>query len=464
MTCTARRSPRCCSSTWCRSPATAGYVRSPAGRWPKTGPCLRMFADAGLPIQRQAADGVVELTFPHSGRGRRPQPGPLPRFGGRPGGAWRTWRACGTCFRPASVAVVGASRSRGTVDRESSTTSSPGGSPARCTRSTRGPSMEGLQCLASMAGLRTCGRGGDGAPPRRSPVAAQCGQRAPVPSGHHPPASITNVPNCWPCAAVRHRLVAQLLRHRGVAARPERDVGRRGSRGRARRGGGPVRRHRRLPARAPVRLGIGVSSFASVGDDSDVSSNDMLTWWGQDGRDRAGCAVCRVVRQPAEVRPDRAPGLPADARAYRPRRPVHRWPACRRLAPAPRPRPWSPRRRVRPRQHHRGRGLGELVEAAALLAGRPLPSATGSRWCPTRAARVCSPPTPAATTGCRWRSVSATRRRLAELLPSGAAVAGPVDAAAAVGQEAFAPAWRRWRLTTGSMPFSWSPCPRPSPT
>ena len=27
------------------------------------------------------------------------------------------------------------------------------------------------------------------------------------------------------------------------------------------------------------RLGIGASSFASVGDKYDVSSNDMLMWW-----------------------------------------------------------------------------------------------------------------------------------------------------------------------------------------
>ena len=31
------------------------------------------------------------------------------------------------------------------------------------------------------------------------------------------------------------------------------------------------------------QLGVGVSSFASVGDKLDVSSNDMLTWWEQDG-------------------------------------------------------------------------------------------------------------------------------------------------------------------------------------
>ena len=31
------------------------------------------------------------------------------------------------------------------------------------------------------------------------------------------------------------------------------------------------------------RLGIGISSFASVGDKLDVSSNDMLMWWERDG-------------------------------------------------------------------------------------------------------------------------------------------------------------------------------------
>ena len=31
------------------------------------------------------------------------------------------------------------------------------------------------------------------------------------------------------------------------------------------------------------RLGIGISSFASVGDKLDVSSNDMLMWWEHDG-------------------------------------------------------------------------------------------------------------------------------------------------------------------------------------
>ena len=35
-----------------------------------------------------------------------------------------------------------------------------------------------------------------------------------------------------------------------------------------------------------TRLGIGISSFASVGNKLDVSSNDMLMWWEQDGQTR----------------------------------------------------------------------------------------------------------------------------------------------------------------------------------
>ena len=34
------------------------------------------------------------------------------------------------------------------------------------------------------------------------------------------------------------------------------------------------------------RLGIGISSFASVGDKLDVSGNDMLLWWERDDQTR----------------------------------------------------------------------------------------------------------------------------------------------------------------------------------
>ena len=51
------------------------------------------------------------------------------------------------------------------------------------------------------------------------------------------------------------------------------------------------------------RLGIGISSFASVGDKLDVSGTDMLLWWETGRHHRAGRAVPEILRQPAQVRP-----------------------------------------------------------------------------------------------------------------------------------------------------------------
>ena len=111
------------------------------------------------------------------------------------------------------------------------------------------------------------------------------------------------------------------------------------------------------------RLGIGISSFASVGDKLDVSGNDMLLWWERDERDQAGRAVPGVVRQPAQVRPDGPPGQLRHARPHRAGR--HR----------------AGRHRLRFQEalfEQAGvittRGFGELIEAAALLATQPVPA------------------------------------------------------------------------------------------
>ena len=67
-TCTTGASPPCCSSTWSRPPgATADHASSPPRPCPRTPRCCKVFADAGLPVQRHCADGVVELTFPLPG-------------------------------------------------------------------------------------------------------------------------------------------------------------------------------------------------------------------------------------------------------------------------------------------------------------------------------------------------------------------------------------------------------------
>jgi acyl-CoA synthetase (NDP forming) len=83
-------------------------------------------------------------------------------------------------------------------------------------------------------------------------------------------------------------------------------------------------------------------------------------------------------------------------------------------------------------------GLGELVEVAALLAAQPLPAGervaivTNAGGAGVLAADACG------DYGLKVAVLSAaTRRRLASLLPSGAAVRNPVDTTAAVTQDAF---------------------------
>ena len=59
--------------------------------------------------------------------------------------------------------------------------------------------------------------------------------------------------------------------------------------------------------------GLGLSSFVSIGNKADVSSNDLLEYWEDDRRDRRHVALPRVVRKPAEVRARREPCRPHEA-------------------------------------------------------------------------------------------------------------------------------------------------------
>ncbi len=64
--CTAAASPRCCLSTWCRSPGSA-LTAFAAETLPENLAMQRVFADAGLPVERHFADGVIELMLPLPG-------------------------------------------------------------------------------------------------------------------------------------------------------------------------------------------------------------------------------------------------------------------------------------------------------------------------------------------------------------------------------------------------------------
>src|SRR5215475_2055257 len=138
----------------------------------------RVFADAGLRVQRRFADGVIELTMPlpsHDG-------GELDSY--LDAVASRASRAEVASLRPllhpAAVAVIGAGRHRGSVGREVLHNIVSGGfSGAVYAVNPHGHSMEGLNCLASAADLP---EGVDLAviavpPANVAAAAAQCGSR-----------------------------------------------------------------------------------------------------------------------------------------------------------------------------------------------------------------------------------------------------------------------------------------------
>ncbi|MEU9451210.1 GNAT family N-acetyltransferase [Streptomyces sp. NPDC048277] len=185
------------------------------------------------------------------------------------------------------------------------------------------------------------------------------------------------------------------------------------------------------------RLGIGVSSFVSLGDKYDVSGNDMLQWWETDGRTDLALlhlesfgnprAFSRTARRVAR----RMPVLTVDA---------GRSAAGRRAAASHTAAAATPTMTRRALFTQAGitatRSVGELLEAAALMHSQTLPEGnrvaivTNAGGAGVLAADACAeagltlPPfTPAMTD------------ELLGVLPEGAAMGNPVDATAAVTEE-----------------------------
>jgi acyl-CoA synthetase (NDP forming) len=187
------------------------------------------------------------------------------------------------------------------------------------------------------------------------------------------------------------------------------------------------------------RLGIGVTSFASVGDKYDVSSNDMLTWWERDEQTKLAVLYVESFGNPR--------AFARTARRVGRKLPVltvigGRSAAGQRAAASHTAASATPLVTQEALFEQAGiiatHSLGELIEAAAFVSCQPLPSGrrvaivSNAGGAGVLAADACGDAGLAvATLGER------TQRRLARLLPAGAAVAGPVDASATVSVKAF---------------------------
>ena len=251
---------------------------------------LGVFADAGLPVQRRYAEGVIELTFPLPGQDGQDRDSYLDAVAERERSA--DVASLRHVFAPESVAVIGASRRRGTVGRAILDNIRAAGYRGRLyVVNPRAAQVGGEPSLASPLDLPEPADLAVIAVPAAQvlEVAAQCGQRGVrslvvITSGLDPTQSAGLLatcrrhgmrlvgPDCFGVAVPRLGLDATF------AARPARP----GVAGLVMQSGGlgfALVDHL-------SRLGIGISSFASVGDKLDVSGNDMLLWWERDDQTR----------------------------------------------------------------------------------------------------------------------------------------------------------------------------------
>ena len=62
--------------------------------------------------------------------------------------------------------------------------------------------------------------------------------------------------------------------------------------------------------------GLGVSSFASIGNRADITANDLLEYWEEDDAHRRRAALHRVLQRSAPLLAGRAAGRAARCRSW----------------------------------------------------------------------------------------------------------------------------------------------------
>ena len=391
---------------------------------------LNVFADAGLPVERHYEDGVFKLTFP------LPSADAGPTLEGYLNAVTeRESRAEAASLRhvlaPESIAVIGASRRRGTVGRAILDNIRAGRYAGRLyTVNPRARQIGGERCLSSALDLPEAVDLAVIAVPagRVLDVAERCGQR-----GVRALVVITSGLDVAACAD----LLAVCRRHGMRLVGPD-------CFGVAVPGIGLDATFAASPAQPGVaglvmqsgglglavvdhlsRLGIGISSFASVGEKLDVSGNDMLMWWEHDGLTKLAVLYIESFGNPRKF-------------ARTARRVSATMPVLTVLAGR------SVRADLAGREalfEQAGvittNGFGDLIEAVALLATQPVPAG--------RTVAIVSNVGGAgvlAADACTDLGLSVhhpaglTRRRLRTLVP-GCTVTGPVDTTAPVSGEDF---------------------------
>jgi len=180
------------------------------------------------------------------------------------------------------------------------------------------------------------------------------------------------------------------------------------------------------------RLGVGISSLVSLGDKDDVSGTDMLRWWESDPATKLAVLYLESFGDPRKfARTARQAGRSMPILTVNAGRSA---PGLRRAAvrAAAEVTPQLTRQALFEQAGViAAANLGELLDAVVLLASQPLPTGgrvgvvSNTRGGGVFAADACG------DAGLQVASLSdQTRQALRNLLPPGAAVAGPVDTTA----------------------------------
>jgi acyl-CoA synthetase (NDP forming)/GNAT superfamily N-acetyltransferase len=405
---------------------------------------LKVFSDVGLPVHRHYAEGVYELTFP------------LPRH--EHGTALDSYlsvvaereRSADVAslrhlLAPESVVVVGASRQRGKVGRAILDNIRAGGYAGRVyVVNPRAQQIGGERCLSSLQELPDLVDLAVVAVPTGAvlDVAEQCGQR-----GVRSLVVITAGLDAAACADLlavcrRHgmRLVGPncfgvSIPGIGLDATFAASSPRPGTAGLVSQSGGV--------GFALVdqlsRLGIGISSFASVGNKLDVSSNDMLMWWENDSVTELAVLYIESFGNPRKfARTARRVGATMPVLTVHAGRSV----AGQQAAASHTAAVATPLVSREALFEQAGviamHSFGELMETTALLATQPVPAGrTVAIVSNVGGAGVLAADACADLGLTVHRPHGMTRRRLRTLVPDSGAVTGPVDTTAAVSGDDF---------------------------
>ena len=406
---------------------------------------LRVFADAGLPAQRSLVDGVYDITFPLPSDEADAALGTY-----RDTVAVRERSADVASMRPmlipASVAVVGASRRHGSVGRTILRNIITGGFAGQVYPvNPHAAELDGLRCLPSAAALPDHVDLAIIAVPAPAVlgVAEECGRRGVkalvvIAAGLSGPARAELLGICR-----RHGMRMTGPASFGVA---NSDIGldatfaarhpRAGLAGLALQSTGGTGF---VLVEHLSRLGVGISSLVSFGDKDDVSGTDMLQWWEADEQTRLALLYLESIGNPAKfARTARRVGRTIPILTVN----VGRSATGKRLAGARAAKAATPLLTRRALFEQAGviavADLGELLDAAALLAVQPVPAGnrvavvSNTRGGVVLAADAC------ADAGLQIASLTGdTRQALREALGGNAEVDGPVDTTVLVAPGAF---------------------------